>query len=75
MAAVLKTQRDVIYREIEDFKIATQTHMINGSVKIIAKAHNKKSNISLHFLAFVKCTKKVKFILTLKSGRSFAMAV
>jgi hypothetical protein len=49
--------------------------MINGSVKIIAKAHNKKSNISLHFLAFVIYTEKVNFILTLKSGRSFSMAV
>jgi hypothetical protein len=49
--------------------------MINGSVKIIAKAHNKKSNISLYFLAFVICTKKVNFILTLKGGRSFSMAV
>jgi hypothetical protein len=58
MAAVLKTQRDVIYREIEDFKIAAQTHMINGSVKIIAKAHNKKSNISLHFLALSNVLRK-----------------
>jgi phosphoribosylformylglycinamidine (FGAM) synthase-like amidotransferase family enzyme len=53
MAAVLKIERDVMYREIKDFKIAAQTQKINGSVKIIAKVDNKKGNISLHFLAFV----------------------
>jgi hypothetical protein len=52
MTAILKTERDVMYREIKDFKITAQTQKINGSVKIIAKIDNKKSSISLHFSSF-----------------------